>query len=888
MIEKKTYNKLILLLPFLAILFLNHFLFAQNKIIKKFQLPKNIYNKNNKIIPKYKNFTPQIGLTLSGGGARGIAHIGVLKVLMENNIPIEFITGTSMGSIVGGLFASGYTVEEIWNFAESVNWSEIIQDQPPRKNLFLSQKQIKNRQFLSLRIKNLKPIIPSAISPGQKLYSILSNFILGAPFHTIKNYDDLEIKFRSLATDLITGKKIVFDKGDLAQIMLSSSAIPLLFSPVEIDSLLLVDGGVLENIPVEILQNKNLDILIAVDTTSPLRPKDEILYPWQLADQVTTIMQNNQKSESRKNVDILITPYFYKRTNTDFDSMEVAFHAGINATEKLLPNIFEKIKSSKNKLYDSKNKEWQIYSVNLSSSIKEILEINNFNDHLWSEKKIYKNLEKLNKAGSFYDIQVLLIENIDSTLFLNFEVKSYPIIKKIIINHHNLLSDSLILSNIYNKVGKTFNINNWQKDRKKILKLYRKNDFAEARIKKEKIDLETGVLEIEIDEGKIASIKLVGNKKTKPLIVLREYPLKKGDYLYKSLAHQGFDNIYSLGYFDRVQVEYKWKNDSLHVIINVVEKQSTLLQFSYNYSRDDRLQTNLQWLNDNIFGFGNRLILSNIIGKRRYSGNIQLQSDRLFRTYISSSINAFYFKQKHYTYEEGEIFGEYQERRSGIHASIGQQLKRAGLVSLQLRLEQITLNSVFGSGYPIVNTNNTSLRLESIVDSFDKLPFPTKGRYHHFYYEMSNDVLGNNVSFFKIYSSLEYYFTFFRRWTVHPRLVWATADLTTPFQEMYILGGENSFYGYRLDEKRGRRLFKTRLELRYFLTKKLPFDTYFSFGYDFGSIWKNSLQEINLEDFVHGFGTTLSINSILGVYSFSYGKNSDNRKEYYFNLGFNF
>ena len=322
--------------------------------------------------------------------------------------------------------------------------------------------------------------------------------------------------------------------------------------------------------------------------------------------------------------------------------------------------------------------------------------------------------------------------------------------------------------------------------------------------------------------------------------------------------------------------------------MNVVEKPSILFNFSYNYTRDDRLQTNFQWIENNIFGLGNRLIISNIIGKRRILGQIRLQSDRIFKSYLSSTLDLFYFKRKHYVFRQGNIFGEFHERRSGFHVSIGQQLRRIGLISLQLRLEQIALNPVFGYGYPVTLINQTSIRLQSIVDSLDKLPFPTHGRLHHFYYEMSSELLGNKTPFFKIYSSMESYFTFFRRFTIHPKLVWATADLTTPFQEMYILGGENSFYGYRMDEKRGRRLFQTDLELRYFLPGRLPIETYFSLRYDFGTIWQNSLAEINLRDFVHGYGGSLAFNSLLGVFSASYGRNSDGRKDYYFTFGFNF
>lgn len=868
----------------------NSYLLSQSKILKTFSLPKNKI-KNDQLLIKqsYKRFDPKIGLALSGGGARGIAHIGVIKVLVENNIPINFIVGTSMGNIVGGLYASGYTIDEIWNLAQTINWTEIIQDQPSRLSLFLSQKEVRNRHLLSIRIKNFKPYIPSAISPGQKLYNQLSDLILSAPYQTISSFNDLKIPFRAIATDLISGKKVVFQDGDLAQVMLASSAIPLLFSPVQIDSMLLMDGGILENIPVKELKNSDLDLIIGVDTTSPLRSKDDILLPWQLADQVTTIMQENQKSVSRKMADIVIKPELYNRTNTDFDSLDVAYEAGINAANETLSKILAKIKNLRNKNFTS-NKTWNISKIEFENErdIQKFIPLSILNKKIWTEKEISLFLENLYHSGFFYNLEANLVEKGSSVLNLQIQNSIYPVIKNIRFSQNNSLSDSLILYNLKNSKGKRFNLFDWQQDRERILKIYRKNNFSKACIKIEKLYFSSGLLEITVDEGKVETLELVGNEHTKRSIILREYPIKPSDLFRKNLAQQGSNNIFSLDFFDRVQPEYFWREDKLNIKLNVVEKPTKVFLFSYNFSRDDRLNTLFRWVDSNLFGYGSRLIVSSILGKRHYSGTIRLQSDRLFNTYLSPTFDVYHFKRKHYVFNNGEISGEFRERRSGFFSSIGHQIKRVGQVSLQFRLEQIGINSVFGGGYPITKVNKTSIRLQSIVDSLDKLPFPTNGRLHNFYYEMTNEFKGNDVQFFKIYSSLESYYTFFRRWTFHPKLVWATADLTTPFQEMFILGGENSFFGYRTDEIRGRRLFQTNLAIRYFLPSKLPFDTYFSLRYDYGKMWINSLDVINLKDVIHGYGGTISINSLLGVFSFSYGKNNEGRKEYYFHLGFNF
>ena len=152
---------------------------------------------------------PKIGLALSGGGARGFAQIGVLQVLEENNIPIDAIVGTSIGSIVGGLYSAGYSPDQIENITENIDWTSIMVDTPPRTNLFVAQKQERGRAILQIRFKGTKIELPRAITPGQKLSSILTNLTLRADFQTSLNFDQLKIPFRALACDLITGRKVL-------------------------------------------------------------------------------------------------------------------------------------------------------------------------------------------------------------------------------------------------------------------------------------------------------------------------------------------------------------------------------------------------------------------------------------------------------------------------------------------------------------------------------------------------------------------------------------------------------------------------------------------------------------------------------------------------------
>ena len=199
--------------------------------------------------PRLRHIGPRIGLVLSGGGARGAAHIGVLKVLEELHIPIDAIAGTSMGAVVGGLYASGLSPREIERIMTSLNWQDAFRDRPPREDLTFRRKQ-EDQNFLvkfPLGIRGSKIQLPKGLIQGQKLNQTLRRLTL--PVARITNFDELPTPFRAVATDLETGEAVIMDSGDLTSAMRASMSAPGVFSPVERDGRLLVDGGIAENLP---------------------------------------------------------------------------------------------------------------------------------------------------------------------------------------------------------------------------------------------------------------------------------------------------------------------------------------------------------------------------------------------------------------------------------------------------------------------------------------------------------------------------------------------------------------------------------------------------------------------------------------------------------------
>jgi NTE family protein len=253
---------------------------------------------------------PKIALVLGGGGARGAAHAGVLKVLEANRIPIDFIVGTSMGSIVGGLYAAGYSADEIDKLFNDIDWLELLSDRPSEDMLsFRNKKDFQRMSNLELGFNKGKISFPRGIISGQKLDFMLQKLMI----HTMEaqSFDELPISFRAVATDAVTGKMVVFDKGSLAEAVRASMSVPGAFPPVKSGGKLLVDGYLTKNVPVEIAKEWGADIIITVDVGEPLKTEDELKSLIDIVNQMNNVLANKNVEESLKLLtedDILIHP----------------------------------------------------------------------------------------------------------------------------------------------------------------------------------------------------------------------------------------------------------------------------------------------------------------------------------------------------------------------------------------------------------------------------------------------------------------------------------------------------------------------------------------------------------------------------------------------------
>jgi NTE family protein len=263
---------------------------------------------------------PRIGLVLSGGGARGGAHAGVIKALDELRVPIDCIAGVSAGAAIGGLYASGLTPDGLEEFLSSVDWDNAFRNATPRRLRSFRRKRDDDLFLVSQKpgLNNGTFQLPAGIVQGQVIETILSHELM--PVHAVRDFDHLAIPFRAVAGDLATGEAVVLDSGDLSRAIRASMAVPAAFSPVRLDGRLLVDGGIVMNLPVEVAKAMGADIVIASDVTQPLEPQEDINSIVDVTAQLTNLLTYRGAEAQKKLLtsrDLLFRPTF----SEDFSSV---------------------------------------------------------------------------------------------------------------------------------------------------------------------------------------------------------------------------------------------------------------------------------------------------------------------------------------------------------------------------------------------------------------------------------------------------------------------------------------------------------------------------------------------------------------------------------------
>jgi len=914
---KKTFSLLSYIIIFVGISFSQNSStgILQDTVRLDLRANKNLDTNNYNIFPKnYSN--KKIALVLSGGGARGVAQLGVINELVRNNIRIDMIVGTSIGSIIGGFYSSGYSSSEIESTLKDFDWDRALSltNKYKRTSLFLEQKKIQDRSLLTIPLDGIKPILlPSSLSNGQYLSEKINSYILNARYHQKKNFDDLKVNFAAVTSDIDNGKRVVLTSGNLSESIKASFTFPLLYTPINIDGKNLVDGGLTSNIPTDVAKSLGADFTIVVNSTSPLRSNFELDDPLNTADQILSITMQQLSNLQLKDANVIITPDVKNYSATNFSKIDYLISKGEEKTSQVMKEIVSGIDS----LELSESRYFNNFIINPEVEIKSGAYASEFIDTLLklTEKNferytsIERNLRMIYRAGYFKNVYAVVSRD-ELSAKITYHLIENPVLEKInVINSFQFL-DSLFENFKLQYLNKIINLNANIKFYDELLGALRDNSYSAVEITKFFLDYNTNTLDIEFSDGRVEEVELTGNKTTNSNVIMREIKIDKGSpVVIKNLA-ESIENVMSTNLFQQVSFDFDFREFQYNPFlkVRVIEKNTKALRFSIKVDNERNLQLLLDLRDENIFGSAVESGLLAAGGLRNRIYQFEIKSNQFFSLPLTFNFNAYYTFRDINRYVQAidslenelnvEKVGEYRNfRNGGLSLLFGTQLERLGTIYGQAYLENQVIKNKFDSESLTEKLRVVKLKFGGIFDTEDILPFPSSGSLINFYYETANDILAGNLSYSKLYISYEQYFPIAKSQTLRPRFIFGFADKTTPLTEQYSLGGEKSFFGMVEDELRGRQILETSLEYRYLFPYKLFFDTYFSFRYDLGNIWQFT-EDIRFKDLRHGIGLSAAFDTPIGEASFSVGRSFIIKKglkkdsfifgpyDFYFSIGY--
>ncbi len=822
----------------------------------------------------------RIGIALSGGGARGLAHIGVLRALEEAGIEIDVVAGTSMGGIIGGLYASGMTPDQIRQEALAIDWSTFFSDKPRRTSLLFTRRVETEGALFTARFDGINPQIPTALSTGQKLVNVLSDLTQASGYFSRGDFANLNRRLAIVATDLVSGEKVTFTSGSLVEALRATMGVPLAFTPLELGGKLLMDGGLLEPIPTAAARQSGADFVIAVNTSSTLLPKEDITDPIDIANQTTTILSAKSRDELLADADFIIAPDLSGIKSTDFKLNDESIKRGYESTQRLTAGLMKVLAR-----HSSNSEQIDIGQVTYADEqsknllIPDIRYLRELQRAPLSSTQIREKLFELFRTGNYQNIRYTL--NGSDTSELQIQVTPFPRIEKIVIEGNRVYPDSVIQRVIGGPGHLIHSMYDLDRMYDSIIAFYRVEGYDLAQIRGAWLDSSGSVLTIVIDEGQIVSIAVEGNVKTRWWVVTSYFPLGIGDFYNKNRAIRGIQEIYNSGLYDNVNLRLEERAGGVHITFVVKENKFTFSRVGARYHEEFHPEAFIRTGYANLFGTGHELSGFARFSERRKLYQLQLRADRIFRTFVTYKFQGYYANDKIGQFAGEEELGHRTVKRWGAKLGIGQQLFKLGLLELTARYEQIRYTSPPAG--PVSERRVASMIGSLQYDTQDRYTFPTRGAVLKVTAEASSDILGADEVIRKFEGSIESYQQVAPKINIHPRGAIGLSQADLPVYDRFYLGGSRSFFGYRTDQLVGDKFLLGNLELRIG-----PIYSFYLYGrYDVGDVF-STLEDVRFDNLRHAFGITLALDTPAGPISFGYGRAEQKIDNLYLNLGFDF
>jgi len=792
---------------------------------------------------------PRWVLVLSGGGARGIAQIGVLRVLERERLYPSAVVGTSIGAVIGGLWCAGYSADQIDSIVRRLDWQDLLRlgEERSRGDLFLDQKAEYDRTILSIRMENFRPVVPEAVSSGQRLERLLATLFWRAPYSPSGNFNRLRIPFCAVATDLVRGRTVAIRTGDLATAVRASSTFPLRYTPIRYDSLILVDGGLLANIPVHVAHEQfHPHIVVAVNTTSPLLPPSVLDKPWNVADQVVTVMMQHINAKATGEADLTIRPQLGDHSMVDFERLEWVVAQGERATRLAV------------------------------APLRALLD--QWTERLWKEDP---SLQRHISVQPSFLTAALDEGAVNIRHDLNDSVRMHSSRYRIVAirTAERWLADSL-----RSLVGQSYS--RWLVDSLVLTwnRRLRSDDLTMARLRLS-FDTTSNILTAALDSGIVVALEIVGNRHVTDLAIHREFRVHRGEPLRTNQLLDSWDALLATDLFASVTFDVRYLDDADDGVVlttRVRERGSQVLRIGSRIDNERNVQATIEIADLNVASSGLRTLLRVGGGARNSIATLRLDALRILDSYWTASIESYWDSRNIYLYQPREGVpvsyyerlrnGERLEQHVGVRVAAGSNVETLGKVAITSRFEY---QRSFQLGDTVMVRRRWAplfaVGWSMVLDDEDRADFPSTGSYGMLRLERTLLDLPEWLQFYRVEAVLRRTVPLHTLHVVRWSVRFGIADKTLPLAESFNLGGEDLFFGMREEEERGRQLLLGQIEYRMRLPWDVIFPTYLQFRYDLGAIWQE-MQAIRLDNLKHGIGIALAFDTPIGPARFSLGR----------------
>jgi NTE family protein len=833
----------------------------------------------------------RVGLALSGGGARGVCTVGIIKAFEERGIVVDAVTGTSIGGVIGGLYACGYSTEELTDIVRGMDIGELVATRPPRTSMFLTHRQEREKYLLSVRFDGWRPEVPSAWTGAQEITTLLTRLTLKQNYLAGRDFSRFPIPFKTVGTNVASGEQVIFDHGSLVDAMRATMAFPLALTGVESGDSILMDGGMLVPVPVALVKEM-VDpgaVIVAVNTTSPLLSAEEIRTPVDVANQVTSIMTADKLKAQLALADLVIAPVGSQLASTDFEYADsliaLGYAAGLAVADSIIALGARR----------SDPTTYNVCRVDIScpdSTLASRFSLAHLTG-IFTRRQLIETLKALVSTEPVFQLAAELIPEIrdnDSTLeaglcdvvlLLNIQpqLKVADVSLQIDGNTH---FDDLTLAQQCGFPDSLLSPDDLRHALDKMIALYRSEGYDMADVRQVDVNFDEKRIYIVIDEAIIGRIDVAETQRSRDWLVRSYFPLNRGEPFSLAGATRGLSDLYGTELFERLSVDLKSDDTAATMIIRARERKYSQVRLGWHWHDEYQSEQFIEYLDDNVNGIGLEFLTHLQYGPDRQVFHTGLRLNRIFFTYLTARLQ-FYREllDRNLFNLDGEVQGYRDEDRWGGAFYLGQQIARLGQVQVGLRAEQIETIDHFEATSALLNLR--TLHFESEIESFDRYPFPSRGKKHRFDIRFAGKFLGGEVEYNRFFTSVEAYYPLGEYLNYHVTASLGLSRRGLPPSEKFHAGGLNSFAGFRTSELSGEKLILLNQELRV----NLPYRLYLTGRFDLGDLY-TSADDIKPEEFRTGFGVALALDLPIGPFEFGYGGGDSPKDRVYFSAGFRF